>query len=178
MPKRHLASAKDSVVKIASVNVLTGRQSYCAGVAISPTEIATAGHCVGEYKYPTITTRDGQGCRPVSVVISGKADVALLTVAECRLHAAPLGPAPSEGAVLAPIGHPGKTWWSMSVGLAGELRSDGMLNISKATIQPGSSGGGVFDREGMLVAVISVLYWQPHQFTGAAVPIARATELR
>jgi serine protease Do len=165
----------DGVVRIESE---TGR---CAGVAISPTEVATAAHCVRSGP-PEVTTHADEVCTTVDVAADFDNDAALIHVTGCTLVPLPLGRRdPKIGDVVIVVGHPLGEGWAFSEGIVSKVTDEGRLMID-AAVNMGNSGGGVFDRRGRLIGIVSSLLTPSRHGTwsgiGYAAPISRVLDLR
>lgn len=149
---------------VESVVLLTTGASVCAGVAISPDRIATAYHCIAGGGRPMV--EDEAGNRAVGRVVFARPrdDLAIVEV-ELGTASSALAKATSEpGAVVQIVGHP---FAASAPGgfLAGLLRysiSQGVVSAvgpralqTTAPVNPGNSGGPVFNEEGEVTGIVS-----------------------
>lgn len=158
------------------------RQSLCTAVIINNTGLAvTAKHCVSGKL--TAILRSGLIMDAHVVRIHESQDVALIqldpkrryvyTVMRCEQRAV-------RGEFVSTIGMPAGLFWVSTYGyIAGNDETYDYLNMA---IWHGNSGGGVFDRQGRLVGVVSAYYAQrndqiSHIVVGLAVPIKAACDL-
>ena len=149
---------------------------YCSGEWVSPTQILTANHCMGDDPHigddklfavetDVVPGEDGVviGHRPAKLQARDeKHDLALLYVAGvvpahgvATLALEDIVPGQDAFAMGAPLG----LGWSFSAGTVSQIRymdaDSGALWYVQATtpISPGSSGGGLYDAWGRLIGV-------------------------
>lgn len=130
-----------------------------AGFAVAPGLVLTAAHAVAGAREVTVTLRDGRAARAtVAEVAPDGLDVALLRIA---LSPPPLpiaaGAALRAGSVVAAIGHPDGSRWTLATGLVAQDPADGkdpsLLRL-QLPLRAGASGGPVVDRSGRVVAIV------------------------
>lgn len=132
----------------------------CSGTYINPTTILTAAHCIEGYM-PTNMWARGANDALGYPVNHGIADfkLDLMTVqAPYKHHWVALGKVPRLGDDIMSIGSPFDFEFVASQGIVAALHYRvrgffGAYTVHTSTINPGSSGGGLFDRHGRLVGV-------------------------
>ncbi len=177
-----LTSCPDKVERLTSAVVkVENVGGRCAGVSISPTEVATAAHCADdEAPPPTVHTYDEQECEVEEVRKDTETDAALLIVSGCELDPVRVGERePRVGDTVIVVGHPLSEPWTFSEGIVSKI---GDRLVVDAAFNPGVSGGGVFDRRGRLIGIASAIR-TPSPFgtwsgIGYAVPISKVLDLR
>lgn len=155
-----------------------------AGFAVGPTRVLTARHLVIGVDSLVVVGADGRSLDARVVGTDARDDLALLEVAEGRFPAVQVGRAADlrVGDPVITIGNPFGLGLSVSAGLvaAGSRRvqgadgvalgpEQGFLQLS-IPLNPGNSGGPVFDAEGRVVGVLSGTHAQG-QAIAFAVPI-------
>lgn len=177
----HVAkTATDHVVYIENEGGFSS--SFCAGVAISEFEIATAAHCIKEGVKPKVTTFGGGECKASTATVDKDNDAAILRVRGCNLNPARVSRHRlKRGDTLYVVGHPLGETWSVSAGILSRFDDDDFIQTD-AAINPGNSGGGVFDDHGHLVGIVSYLKTaSPYPVSaglGFATPIRNCLRLR
>lgn len=139
--------------------------SFCAGVHVGGSKVLTAYHCVADGGLTRVTTRDGHEIRARLHTTRPRWDLAVLsTEAPVPTAAAEVGRVPPVGATAVVIGHPygmplplgyfaGTLRWSVTEGV---ISAVGPLAMQlSAPLNPGNSGGGVFDEDGRLIGIVS-----------------------
>jgi hypothetical protein len=155
---------RGSVVEILGAVEGSDETSYGTGFAVREKGlIVTNAHVVRGVRKPLVRTRDGATYASVRVIDSDDAlDLALLRVVGLALE-----PLPVSAAALAPVGtevvavgHPRGYEFTVSEGIVSAtraLKGNGIEMLqTTAPISPGSSGGPLLDREGMVVGVCSL----------------------
>lgn len=140
------------------------RTSYgCSGTYVTPTRILTAAHCFTDKLPLEFVWARGPSDKvgyPVRVIkILAEKDLALLEAPYPRAYAR-LGPTPRVGQPVMNVGSPMMFEFVVSDGIIAALRHRvrGMnltayYTVTTAMINPGSSGGGMFDERGNLIGV-------------------------
>lgn len=177
----HVAkSESDSVVKLVTP-LGGGRKSICSGVAVGKRLIATAAHCMRDGFTPEIYTHDAQVCEAASATVHASRDVALIRVSGCRLKKAEIGNAPQQGDTVSIVGHPLGQEWSLSSGVVSRILPNGTIQVD-AAVNFGNSGGGVYDKYGRLIGIVSYLrtpsWFGTWSGLGYAVPVQHALDLK
>jgi serine protease Do len=156
-----------------------------SGFALSEHRVVTARHLVVDAQEVTVTPSDGPA-RPARVLgTDARTDLALLEI-DGTLHPAALGRSADlrVGDSVLAIGNPYGLGDSLAVGVVGyrnrrlEESADGpRVDFLQLTmpLNPGNSGGPVFDSHGRVVAVLSGTHAQG-QSIAFAVPIEALTE--
>ncbi len=138
--------------------------AVCGGVAISEEVVVTAAHCVALGDGARIERRDGARFHGRVIARDVGDDVAVVLVPDAALSFAPLAvDAPRVGQGVFAVGHPyggvaggflsGTLAWSVSGGAVSAV-GDRAVQIT-APVNPGNSGGPVFDDAGAVVGVVS-----------------------
>lgn len=137
----------------------------CSGTFISSNTVITAGHC---FSRPTthIWVRSGNGIESYTATLlklDEKADLALLRADVKKPHAfALLGGKVAQGSDITAVGSPFGIEFLLSQGIVSKTgfklkpKAPASFILHTAMINSGSSGGGVFDRDGRLVGVNTI----------------------
>lgn len=139
----------------------------CSGVRIDAEgHVATAWHCVANAPRPRVQTRDGQQYRAFVVASAPSDDLAILKVEGLTGGGRPLRSEPVlPGIAVLAIGHPfggqpeppgayeGTLSWSLAQGIVSAVGP--RLVQTDAALNPGTSGGPVFDEDGAIVGIVS-----------------------
>jgi hypothetical protein len=142
---------------VVTIRTATGQGS---GVVIDPSGvIITNLHTIKSDTKATITLANGDVYDDISVIdVDARRDLALLKIKAFKLISVELGDSDdlAVGAKVYAIGSPRGLSASISEGLISALRGSGdgyRMVQTTAAISPGSSGGGLFDETGRLVAI-------------------------
>lgn len=140
-------------------------RAFCSGVWVSKHEVLTAAHCIDDMELGDVLSVEAHGVAasfPAGVaMIDNGHDLGLLFVKAPPAHRiADTAPVPMVGERAFAMGHPLGLKWFFSEGYVakvGEMDADLEIFWIAATtpISPGNSGGGLFDRDGMLVGIAS-----------------------
>jgi S1-C subfamily serine protease len=140
-------------------------EGLCSGVIVSPNEILTAGHCVnaGKYKITNIWVRDVDGrSQPAFVekVVPGT-DLALLAIMIPEKHYARYSTHLTVGDAVEVVGMPMGLMWTSTFGHVSALgrmftQVDGSYTQFDAPINGGNSGGGLWDKHGRLIGIVTM----------------------
>ena len=172
---------------VVSVTVDGDGRRVGSGFAVSPTEVVTARHLIVDSR--SVVVRDIGGWAGAAQVVGtdARTDLALLRIAEGQLHPAVMGSSDPlrVGQTVIAIGNPWGLGHSLSVGVVGHrgrrLSPDAdegprvdFLQLA-LPLNPGNSGGPIFDQEGRVVGVLSGAHAQG-QAIAFAVPIEALVE--
>lgn len=167
------AAASDCVVEITTESVQTGSyfNQYVttgagSGVIISPNGyIATNDHVIAGANSISVRLHDGTTLDAVLVATDAQTDLAVIRVEASDLHAATFGTSADlvVGQPVVAIGNP--------LGRLGGTVTDGILSAkdrvitvgeehmtllqTNAAVNPGNSGGGLFDSDGRLIGIVN-----------------------
>ncbi len=157
-------------------------EAYCSGVWISQTEILTAAHCVmgDDYANYSVNADVFEPSDPTIVRNDIKYHTAWITkrdldhdlvVMEAKKVIPAHGIAPVypgtvvQGAPVQTMGQPFGNWFSYSSGEISAIRVQTnalgypmLLIQATAPISPGSSGGGLYDENGMVIGIVHGSY--------------------
>ncbi|MCB9664596.1 MAG: trypsin-like peptidase domain-containing protein [Alphaproteobacteria bacterium] len=142
---------------VVRVHTLAGSGS---GVVVSPDGwVLTAAHVVGKARTVTLALRDGSELEGEVVRVHDGADLALVHAAGAP-PCAPLAPTPAApGSETWVVGSPTGEALSHSISkgiVSGWREGDGWALLqTDASVNPGNSGGPVFDAEGRVQAIVS-----------------------
>lgn len=136
-------------------------KNFCAGVVYAPSVVVTARHCVADIPEFVLVWKDGSRRAPMGVLLSDTDDVAFVRFG---------GPAPFTperggrlrfGDIVVAIGSPLGVPWVVTQGEVvyndislPDFSTDWVL--ATVPVQPGNSGGPVFDANGDLIGIVSM----------------------
>ena len=186
----------DSVVEITTEYVATSytMQQYItsgAGSGVIVTEngyIVTNNHVIDEASAITVTLRNGESYPATLVGLDEDLDIALLKIEASGLTTAVFGTSDSlvVGQTIIVIGNPlGQLGGSVSHGIISALdraitidgKSMQLLQID-AAVNPGNSGGALFDEAGNLVGIVNAKSsGEAVEGIGFAIPIDHVAEI-
>ena len=147
---------------------------YCSGVWVGQSEIVTALHCVvdedmnvtGKVIY-RVSELDKVGGEAALRYFDFENDLVLLTATGDTTPSHGIATLASEawqGQNVMIVGHTGGLWWTYTEGVVSSIRTaTGILGNQRILIQVsgpiwyGNSGGGVWDEEGRLLGVSSMI---------------------
>ncbi|MCO4743483.1 MAG: trypsin-like peptidase domain-containing protein [Proteobacteria bacterium] len=144
--------------------LITTGASVCSGVYLGEGRVLTAYHCIAGGGRSKVARQDGTFAIGRVTHASVRDDLAILAVDFVGEGAVLASAAPSVGDVVRTIGHPyaaqapggflyGTLRYSLSQGVVAAV---GPVAIqTTAPVNPGNSGGPVFDSEGEVVGVVS-----------------------
>lgn len=178
-PAQIFEKVKDSVVVVRTLDEQGRAISQGSGVLLPSGKIATNSHVVeGGASYAV-----GHGEKFFAATLyamdQGK-DIALLSATEVSGKPAQLGKAAllKVGSSVYAVGAPMGLELSISEGIVAQLRGNPPPIIqTTAAISPGSSGGGLFDAEGLLVG-LTTLYIDGGQNLNFAMPVEWVREIK
>lgn len=184
----------DSVVEITTESVQTGTmlQQYIAsgaGSGVIITEdgyIITNNHVIKGATNITVTLRNGQSYPATLIGLDDQLDVALLKIEATGLSAASIGSSADlvVGQTVVAIGNPlGQLGGTVTDGIISALDRNITLDgethnllQTNAAVNPGNSGGGLFDAQGNLIALV-VAKSSGAEGLGFAIPIDDIVEV-
>ncbi|MDB3957954.1 trypsin-like peptidase domain-containing protein [Opitutales bacterium] len=165
-PFAHLAAiVKPSVVTISSVNRGGGPWGVGTGFVVDAEGvIATNFHVIGEHREFTVELADGTLCKPTEILaIDRSRDLALFRIDQSGLPTLPLGDSSKiePGQAVLSVGNPLGYDLSVSQGVVAAIRElefgDGRPMVQVAIpIEAGSSGSPVVDRNGKVLAMLTI----------------------
>jgi Trypsin-like peptidase domain/Tetratricopeptide repeat len=178
-PGQVFDKVKDAVVVVKTLDGQGKMKSQGSGVLLSSGRVATNCHVVeGGVSYQV-----GRGKQFVSATLyaedSGK-DICLLDAKGIQGMPAQLGKAAhlKVGDTVYAVGAPQGLELSLSDGIVAQLRGGPPPFIqTTAAISPGSSGGGLFDKEGRLVG-LTTFYLEGGQSLNFAMPVEWIGEMK
>ena len=165
-PFAHLAAiVKPSIVTISSVNRGGGPWGVGTGFVVDAEGvIATNFHVIGEHREFTVELADGTLCKPTEILaIDRSRDLALFRIDQSGLPTLPLGDSSKiePGQAVLSVGNPLGYDLSVSQGVVAAIRElefgDGRPMVQVAIpIEAGSSGSPVVDRNGEVLAILTI----------------------
>ena len=165
-PFAHLAAiVKPSVVTISSVNRGGGPWGVGTGFVVDAEGvIATNFHVIGEHREFTVELADGTLCKPTEILaIDRSRDLALFRIDQSGLPTLTLGDSSKiePGQAVLSVGNPLGYDLSVSQGVVAAIRElefgDGRPMVQVAIpIEAGSSGSPVVDRNGEVLAMLTI----------------------
>lgn len=185
-----VASVADTVVQITTESVTTGSifgqyvsEGAGSGVIISSDGyIITNNHVIEDANKITVTLKDGTEYQAKLIGTDSKTDIAVIKVDAVDLKPATLGDSDqlSVGQTAIVIGNPlGSLGGTVTSGIISALDRDITINgesmtllQTSAAVNPGNSGGGLFNANGYLVGVVNAKYTSTDvEGIGFAVPV-------
>lgn len=147
--------------------------AFCSGVLLPGNRVITAAHCLDDSSTGMWVATESSLAEENAVmffpeVVDVPHDLAVLqsnAVLEGAHPAAVSSYSPNRGEVVIVVGHPAGLGWTMTTGIVSHPKRYGMAFPNQgndmyylqhqAPIHPGNSGGGVFNENGELVAIVS-----------------------
>ena len=185
--------ASDSVVEITTETTATSyfmRQYVTtgAGSGVIITDdgyIVTNDHVVAGASSIKVRLHDGSECSAVLVGTDSQTDIAVIKIERSSLSAAVLGEsgALEVGDPVVAIGNPlGKLGGTVTEGVVSALERDILIDGKEmslmqhsAPVNPGNSGGGLFNSSGQLVGIVNAKYSDTsYEGLGFAIPLSSA----
>ena len=152
----------DAVVTIKHLDRNGDQEGIGTGFVIdSAGRVATSLHVIGEARRVEIILQDGSKYEPTSILGWDRTlDLAVLQIAAENLHAIPLGDsaAVSAGQRVVAVGNPMGLEWSVVGGVVSGVRqfAQGPMIQVAIPIEPGNSGGPLFDTNGNVIGVMNM----------------------
>ena len=178
-PGQVFKKVKDSVVVVKTLDATGNLKGQGSGVIISSGKVATNCHVVeGSASYKV-----GRGKQLVSATLYAEdeeKDICILVVRSLNGKSVQIGKAANlkVGDPVYAVGAPRGLELSLSDGIVAQLRGGPTPFIqTTAAISPGSSGGGLFDKEGRLVG-LTTLYLEGGQSLNFAMPVEWIGEVK
>jgi hypothetical protein len=178
-PSQVFDQVKDSVVVVVTLDAQGKVKSLGSGVLLSSGRVATNCHVVED----GVSYRVGRGDQLVSATLYAEdadKDICILNAKGLEGKPAQLGKATNlkVGDPVYAVGAPQGLELSLSDGIVAQLRGGPPPFIqTTAAISPGSSGGGLFDKEGRLVG-LTTLYIEGGQNLNFAMPVEWIGEVK
>ncbi len=120
--------------------------------------VLTARHMTNDSSLFYIQTREGKGYKAVLVAKDARSDLALLRIIKTTdtfSGVSFFGHTPFVGDSVFHIGNPIDLHWFFAVGRVSEI--NGKYTVSDNVVNPGSSGGPLYNRQGQLIGICSAL---------------------
>lgn len=139
------------------VDTLGGSEYYCAGSWVGPSTVLTAAHCLDHHPL-AVDTYSGVRARATEICRDEDGDIALLrTPGYEHPHHYRIGPPWTHGddTWIATIGAPWGEGWTTTEGSRYAVLEEDARLWARLNVHPGDSGGGVRDRRGRIVGVVS-----------------------
>ena len=185
-----VSSVSESVVQITTESVTTGSifgqyisEGAGSGVVLtSDGYIVTNHHVIEDANKITVALNDGTEYQATLVGTDSETDVAVIKVEAANLKPATLGDSDqlTVGQTAIVIGNPlGSLGGSVTSGIISALDRDVTVNgetmnllQTSAAVNPGNSGGGLFNANGYLVGIVNAKYTSTDvEGIGFAIPI-------
>lgn len=173
-------SFSDLASSVQDVSVMVGdtERPFCSGVIVAKNRVLTNDHCVAfGGKEGVIYFKDGT-TKPYKTLKSGNyltsPDLALLET-ETDIPPVKFGEMPKVGDLAVAVGTPYKLGWTFTLGVISYVEREidsGKFIQHDALINPGSSGGGLFNLNGELIGLNA----RGGEGIGFAVPITQIKE--
>lgn len=158
--QRVFARVSPSVVTVRTLGDNGKPESQGSGVVVGRGLVATNCHVVQEAATIRIVATQGELPATWSRQLPGL-DLCLLTVTDLNAASLPLRPSTAlvVGEPIYAVGNPLDFGLAVSAGLIAlvEPQSPYPLIVATAPLSPGSSGGGIFDREGRLLGITTAI---------------------
>lgn len=151
----------------------------CSGTFISEDKILSAAHCFESYTPTNIWIRDIDGVSYVAELIKldSAHDLSLLQVSGLHHKYAKLGKHLRVGENILNVGSPLNLEFLVSHGIVSAVNYEilgyqSLYTVTDAMINPGSSGGGVFNSKGQLIGVNTMTEGGPFGWTGISLAVS------
>jgi Flp pilus assembly protein TadD len=179
-PRQVFDKVKNSIVVVKTLDAQGKLKSYGSGVLLPSGKIATNCHVIeGGDSY--LVGRDKEFVRATLYAEDGDKDIGILDARGITAEPVQFGKAASlkVGDPVYAVGAPQGLELSLSDGIVAQLRGGPppLLIQTTAAISRGSSGGGLFDREGRLVG-LTTFYLEGGQSLNFAIPVEWIGEVK
>ena len=149
---------------ISGVFTVHAGDSHGTGFAFTTGRIATNAHVVGNASLVEVESQDGTRFKAKVVVKDVGRDFAILQFAEGVRPFATLVPlqrsgTPEIGEVVVVIGSPLGSKGTVTTGIVSQVYSSGEIQLN-ASVNPGNSGGPVFDMQGRVFGIATAKFRQ------------------
>lgn len=144
-----------------SVVFITTEGSLGSGVLVAPGLVLTNAHVVKKSASVDVVLHDGRKAR--GIVLERASDDVDLALVRIPLDDAPVAKVAFEsslkvGSWVGAIGHGEGSVWSFNVGMVSNLyssKSQREVFQTQIPLNPGNSGGPIFDRKGVVVGIVT-----------------------
>jgi len=144
-----------------------------SGFTFQPGLIATNAHVVAETSTVEIEAQDGTKYPATVIQKDVNRDFAILKPNGIRpfptVIPVAIGPTPPIGDGIVVIGSPSGLKGTVTTGIVSQIYPDGMIQLN-AAVNPGNSGGPVFDMQGRVIGIATMKYSQGDGL-GLAIPV-------
>jgi serine protease Do len=158
---------------IRGVFTIQSEHSLGSGFTFAAGLIATNAHVVGDSPIVEVEEQDGNRFRARVIKKDVERDFAILAPEGVRPFTTtvplPLGNVPAIGEGIVVIGSPGGMKGTVTTGIVSQINADGTVRLNVA-VNPGNSGGPVFDLEGRVFGIATKKYFGADGL-GVAIPI-------
>lgn len=158
--QRVFALVAPSVVTVQTLDAQGKRDGHGSGVVVAPEQVVTNCHVVQEAAAIRVSTAQGEFA---GVWTRQLADLDLCLLSVANLKASPVKLRPSTSLVVGEsafsVGNPLGFGLAVGSGLVAMAQSKTTPTalIATAPVSPGSSGGGLFDRQGQLLGITTAI---------------------
>lgn len=144
-----------------------------SGFIFAPGLIATNAHVVGNSLTVEVEEQDGTKFTATVIHADIRRDFAILKPEGIRPFTTVLplllGNTPAVGEEIVVIGSPGGLKGTVTAGIVSQIYGDGMIQLN-VSVNPGNSGGPVFDQEGRVIGMATLKYSKGDGI-GFAIPV-------
>jgi serine protease Do len=146
---------------------------FGTGFVVSPGLVATNAHVVADASVVEVEAQDGTKFQATVIHKDVGHDYAILKPNGIRpfttVVSLPLGPTPAIGESVVVIGSPGGMKGTVTTGIVSQIYPDGVIQLN-VSVNPGNSGGPVFDAQGRVFGIATFKYSQGDGI-GFAIPV-------
>jgi S1-C subfamily serine protease len=166
---------KDS---IHAVFTIRSERTLGSGFTVASGYIATNAHVVGDSATVEVEQQDGSKFRAKVISKDSEHDFAILEPEGIRpfttIVPLPTGNVPAIGEGIVVIGSPGGLKGTLTTGIVSQIYPEGMVQLN-VSVNPGNSGGPVFDLHGRVFGVATYKYTKGDGI-GFAIPVSWVKE--